>query len=133
MISVDFNYLSNRIVGNGYSLNAIPTAGIPLSVFMSLNGIRCVNLLKMNIEGSEIQALEGLRDQLKHVRNLVISCHDFKAAEKQGESYRTFDRVSEILRSEGFNLTVRAADPRREVPYYIYGENANAARIGFNQ
>ncbi len=40
-------------------------------------GISSIDLLKMNIEGGEIGALEGFENRHSLVRNWVVSCHDF--------------------------------------------------------
>jgi len=81
-----------------------------------------IALLKMNIEGAEVDALGGATSSLARTRNVVISCHDFIADGGGPESTRTFPLVEALLRKRGFALTVRDDDPRPWVRCTIYGE-----------
>ena len=79
-----------------------------------------IDLLTMNIEGAERLAIRGMDRALRQTRNVVISCHDFLAAESGDESLRTKDLIVDTLRSAGFNVLTRD-DEREFVADYVYG------------
>ncbi len=84
-----------------------------------------IDLLKMNIEGAEVAALEGMRDSVSLVRHVAISCHDFVADRGGPAAMRTKARVIELLKERGFTL----AQSRAESPYpwvrdYVYARGA---------
>lgn len=56
-----------------------------------------VSWVKMNIEGSEYEALLGANRLLKSHSSWVISCHDFL-----GPGTETLQRVSRLLKSNGY-------------------------------
>lgn len=91
-------------------------------------GVDRVDLLKMNIEGAELAVLEGSRDALASVRNLVVSCHDFKAAGPDDDWMRTFAPVCDLLTGAGYTITTRPDDPRPWIPYYVYATRGPAGR-----
>jgi len=69
-----------------------------------------VDFLKMNIEGAERLAIEGMSTSLRRLRYLCISCHDFKADQGHGEFYRTKRVIESFLRGHGFSIMHRRAD-----------------------
>ena len=81
-----------------------------------------VDLIKMNIEGAETNALRGMTHLLNSTSNLVVSCHDFKYNRGEGDEYRTYEQVYQILKESNYRLSSRDQDSRPEVPYYIYAK-----------
>jgi FkbM family methyltransferase len=79
-----------------------------------------VDLLKMNIEGVEHTVLKAARDVLPRIRNLVVSCHDFKTDRNGGDWQRTHDDVRSLLIECGYRLLPSRRDPRPWIPYYVY-------------
>jgi len=67
------------------------------NVLHSLN-IGKVDFLKMDIEGAEIEALEGASETLKKLPKIVVASYHVRDGEK------TVRRVAEILASCGFRL-----------------------------
>jgi len=59
-----------------------------------------VDILKLNVEGAEIEALEGAKRTLKTVREVLIAAHHIRNGEY------TAKRVMDILRSEGFHAKI---------------------------
>ena len=96
-------------------------SGYPLDVLLRAHGVNQVDLLKMNIEGAEVDALLGAEAVLGATRHVVISCHDFIADSGGPERMRTYARVQEILENHGFALTLREEDPRPWVRYAVHG------------
>lgn len=58
-----------------------------------------IDLLKLNIEGHELQALQGMGDYLTLTKNLVVSCHDFL-----GKEMRTRTKVESLLSENNFSV-----------------------------
>lgn len=85
--------------------------GITLDALCEEHGIKDIALLKMNIEGAEAPALQGMSRCLQNTRNVVIACHDFRADAGEGELYRTRDKVCAELASFGFELLPNSFNP----------------------
>jgi len=82
-----------------------------------------VDLLKMNIEGAERLAIEGLAGVIEKTRYVCICCHDFLAAQGASEEMRTKSTIVEFLRSKGFETFARELDSRPDVRDCVYGSN----------
>ena len=63
-----------------------------------------IDLLKINIEGAERGALEAGVATLTKARQVVVSCHDFKADRTGDDWFRTRRWVEETLEQAGFAL-----------------------------
>ena len=83
--------------------NPIKINGISLDDFLKKSNIKYIDLLKMNIEGAEIDVMQNINDFSK-IKRFVISCHDFRANNGEGEFFRTKDRVIAILKENGFTI-----------------------------
>lgn len=70
---------------------------VPVLALDDLEVCGNVDLLKIDVEGSEVQVLEGGVGLLPHVERVVIECHLY-----HGETDRT-ERMMELLRVSGFN------------------------------
>ncbi len=66
-----------------------------LDSIINSRNITKIDLLHMNIEGAEIEALEGAADALKITKNCIISTHTT-------EKGSTMQRAKEILEENGF-------------------------------
>ncbi|WP_152179203.1 FkbM family methyltransferase [Nostocoides sp. F2B08] len=78
-------------------------------------GITSVNWLKMNIEGAEKEAIQGMERMAPNVKNMTISCHDFLGTD-WGRSKMV---VTKWLKDHGFE--VRTHGPGLEAEKdYIY-------------
>lgn len=94
-----FSYASSGLQEEGY----IEVPVLSWKAFIDRYAIEKIDLLKMNIEGAEAMLLDEVED-ITTVRRVIISCHDFRADEGDGESFRTKARVLEILKDAGFHI-----------------------------
>ncbi|HEX6351464.1 hypothetical protein [Actinophytocola sp.] len=80
-----------------------------------------IDLLKVNIGGGELGVLAAAPAVLARVRNIVVSCHDFRADEGGSTWLRTSAAVGDLLCEAGFTVMQRPADPRPRIYYCVYG------------
>ena len=99
----------------------LAVAGLTLIDVMELVRVDRIDLLKVDIDGCELQALRAATNALTSVRNIVVSCHDFRADTEGGHWQRTYEPVSDLLHEAGFNVRSRPTDARPAVRYYAYG------------
>lgn len=98
---------------SGYTFRGTPTAtshtvqGKTLAQLLNGFVVGRIDLLKMNIEGAEREALYGSVEVLEQVRHAVIACHDFKSNRGESPAFRTVEPVCELLRSCGFEFWVK--------------------------
>lgn len=102
-IENDHAYLANR-VGTIAGIS-VPATTID-AIHRELNLGR-VQFLKMNIEGSERQAILGMAETLKQTEILCISCHDFLAQSAGDDRLRTKAIVKDFLSRSGFEVVKR--------------------------
>lgn len=131
-ISNEANYLANGIVGGK---SGIKVATRTLDHILDGIGVMHSDLVKMNIEGAETRALYGMKQILRTLPHIVVSCHDFIADNHGGDAVlRTYDEVNEILKNAGYTLRERREDSCNGqdyyilagLGYYVYGEKSNA-------
>lgn len=120
VISNEENYLGNRI-SNGPEGNRVKARTLD-NVLKEL-GVSKPDLIKINIEGAEIETLQGMHQTLTETKRMVVSCHDFVAKNPEGDpSMRTFEGVKQILRNAGYSILERGDDPDEEIKYVVYGK-----------
>ncbi len=104
----------NRIVA-GRTKGSLQAAGISLDELLEREGVRQIDFLKMNIEGAEAMAVRGMDQTLRITRALCISCHDFRAADGEGEFFRTKQLIQESVKCAGFQIVSRESDDRPDI------------------
>lgn len=57
----------------------------------------------MNIEGAEKDIIQNITD-FSIVKRFIISCHDFRAENGEGDFYRSRDVVTKTLKKNGFTI-----------------------------
>lgn len=107
-------HLQNRVVSDG----AIRVPARRIDTIAAELGIDRIDLLKMNIEGAERDAVRGLGALVERTHNVVISCHDFLSDE-----LRTKEEVRAFLVEHGFEVTSRDDAPEPWTRDYLYGVN----------
>jgi len=105
-------YLSNR--SGAVEGISVPAATID-AIYQQL-GLGKVDFLKMNIEGAERFAIQGIAETLKHTEVLCVSCHDFLAEACGDEGLRTKSVVQQFLQKSGFKVVAREGS---DLPRYI--------------
>jgi FkbM family methyltransferase len=102
--------------------NSIKVEGGTLdSVCLKLN-INKINFLKMNIEGAELEAINGMVESIKLVEKICICCHDFRTQRGEDEKFKTRKAVIEFLEKNQFYIFTRSNDNRDYVRDHIFGE-----------
>lgn len=84
-------------------------------------GVTEIAFLKMNIEGAERYALQGMGATMPGIRQICVACHDFRAEQGHGAEFRTRAFVEGFLLRNGFALVSRADDPRDYVRDHVFG------------
>jgi len=123
----DGSSASNRVVSDGSGLTV---RSVTIDHLREEHDLHRIDLLKMNIEGSERQAIAGMEASHDLVRHAVISCHDFRADRTGDEFFRTSHVVEPRLASWGFTVSRRIDDPRPWIRDYRYAERPQEPDIG---
>ncbi|MGA8152223.1 MAG: FkbM family methyltransferase [Terriglobales bacterium] len=106
------DYLGNRSgTASGFSVPATT-----IDAICGQLGIIDVHFLKMNIEGAERLAIQGMAETLQHTEVLCVSCHDFLAEKAEDDGLRTKSMVQQFLQQYGFKIVARE-DPG--LPPYV--------------
>jgi FkbM family methyltransferase len=113
------NHVANGLTTD--SVRGVAVTGETLPAIMRCVAVDQIDLLKMNIEGTELAALRAAAGCLHAVRHIAVSCHDFKADRHGGDWQRTYAPVTQLLRAAGFSIRTRPADGRPWIRYYVYG------------
>lgn len=108
-ISDTSNHMRNAVGADG-----IVVPGRRLDGLAAELGIDHVDLLKMNIEGAERDALEGMGALLERTRHVCISCHDFLGVPTKAA-------VLSVLTKHGFDVHTRDDAPDPWTRDYVYG------------
>lgn len=69
--------------------------------FIRINNITKINFLKINIEGAEIEMIQGMENSIKIIDNIAISCHDFLFKNERNIK----KNIVQFLRNHNFDIT----------------------------
>lgn len=108
-------------VGDGRTTDGIQVPAERLDDICDRERVTKVALIKMNIEGAERYALQGMERTLKVTRVICVACHDFRADRGDGEQFRTRVFTETFLRERGFQLDRRPDDNRDYVRDHVIG------------
>ena len=109
-IESDDDWMKSTLCFDSPEGGSVPVRGTTLDEICETEGISHINFLKINIEGAEVLALQGLRRAAPMIENLCVACHDFRADSGDGEMYRTREKVLLLLRDLGFSPVLREGD-----------------------
>jgi hypothetical protein len=90
-----------------------------------------IDLLKINIEGAERSALEAGVSTLTKARQVVVSCHDFKADRTGDDWFRTRRWVEETLEEAGFALAPPIATTPPWLRDTVHGSRPAPRAMGY--
>ena len=106
--------------GNAVGGGRVGVRARPVDEMLAPLNLARIDLIKMNVEGAELQALEGMPDALSRAAAIVVSCHDFLATTPE-DSRRTKARVIPFLEARGFTVTQKPDAPYAFARDYVYG------------
>jgi FkbM family methyltransferase len=118
----DADGLSNTVLETSLANPRVAVPGRRLDRIAEELGIEHIDLVKMNIEGAERDALKGMEQIIHRTRSVCISCHDFMAERGGPETMRTRAFVIDFLQERGFSVTSREAGDE-VARSYVYGMN----------
>ena len=104
--------------------HTIAVSAITLNSLIETQGIDRIALLKMNIEGAEAMAINGIAKHIDLVDHVAIACHDFI-----GDGFLTRQVVRDFLQRHGFEVIERRNDPRPYVRDHIHGIRKNNSKL----
>ncbi|MBH8558010.1 FkbM family methyltransferase [Hymenobacter negativus] len=107
--------LNSQSAGTAYEV-----PGLPFEDFCAAEGIRRIDLLKINIEGAErFFSTVFARPELD-IPNVAIACHDFRFEEEGNEFFRTKQLVIDYLQANGYD-TWSQETGTRYIDDWVYG------------
>lgn len=96
-----------------------PIEGFSLDDLCRREGVDRIDFLKVNIEGAEALAIQGMQKMIQRTGAVCIACHEV-SAEGGGMSH-TRNAVIAFLREAGFDIVTRDDDPRSFVRDHVHG------------
>jgi FkbM family methyltransferase len=115
------NSLGNSIVqvskGNTFTIPAET-----FDDFVERNAIQYIDFLKMNVEGAEQLIVKGMIKNLKRIKHLAISCHDFRFRQGESEFFKTKQVIIGFLTHNNFKISTQNSSVSM-VDDYVYGSN----------
>lgn len=105
-----YSYAAVGKISEGY----VEVPAMKWSYFLRRYKIDKIDLFKMNIEGAEKDIIQSIND-FSFIKRFIISCHDFRANNGDGEFFRTKEVVVATLKENGyiikpFNYGISYAD-----------------------
>ena len=94
-----YSYAAVGGIADGYV--EVPTMKWP--EFVERYKIDRIDLFKMNIEGAEKEIVQSIED-FSIIKRFIISCHDFRADNGDGEWFRTKEVVTAALIKNGYKI-----------------------------
>jgi FkbM family methyltransferase len=117
----------SNVIGDAASSRGVSVRSTTVDHLRATMGIETVDFLKVNIEGAEVGALDGMTETLAHARHICIACHDFRADRGEGDHFRTRAPVTERLRARGYEIHRREDDQRDYVRDHIHARRSKPA------
>jgi len=102
-------HIGNAIVP-GAGDGPIQVRGRSLDDVCAELGVGHIGVIRMNIEGAEKFAIQGMKDVLARIAHVEIECHDFKADRTGDEFFRTKSLITEFLLDRGFEIVPMPVD-----------------------
>jgi len=119
-ISTEEDHESNTIATGQRNPNTQAVQGLRLDDYCAEHGVERIDFLKINIEGAETAALQGIAGCIDRVSCICVCCHDFLWQQTGQEHYKTLAQVRDVLESYGFEVTQRSDDSRPHVHDHLW-------------
>jgi len=120
----DKAYLRNTISKTKEpSTNGVQVRTVTLDHYIKRNKIERIDFLKVNIEGAEQLMIKGMAGGVGIIKNIAVSCHDFRWAAGESEFYKTRDIILAFLKDNGFRVIERQTGDVI-LDSYLYGEKS---------
>jgi len=110
-------HVESRVVFSGGRDSAVDS--LTIDSVVEQYGLSTIDFVKMNIEGFERYAIEGMRHSIDKVRHVSIACHDFLAERNQDPSLKTLALVRAFLEDNHFRCRLRPDDTRPWIAHTI--------------
>ncbi|GAB2563212.1 amino acid adenylation domain-containing protein [Spirosoma areae] len=106
---------SSEIIKNRFESEKISCQAITLSYFMKKHTIECIDLLKIDVQKSELDILNGIQKyDWPKIKQIVVEVHDQKGR---------LDKINTLLKEKHFKTTIIQDDIHQEtVIHFIYGK-----------
>jgi FkbM family methyltransferase len=103
--------------------NGVEVTGTTLDLLTDKLGISEIAFIKMNIEGAEKYAVEGMVKCIRKARFVSISTHDFIAESNGRDDLRTKQIILEFFQRNGYTIFMSHWDPRGWIRDTVHGAN----------
>lgn len=98
--------LANR-VSKEKNANSFKVESITIEQLVDQFKISQIDFMKVNIEGAEQLLIKGIGNAIDKIRNIAISCHDFRYMNEGIEFFQTKKLIIEYLQDANFACTTR--------------------------
>ncbi|GAB6037597.1 hypothetical protein JCM15519_21560 [Fundidesulfovibrio butyratiphilus] len=112
------NHVESRVAFHGSTKTAVES--LTIDSVVQRYQLDSIDFLKMNIEGFERYAIEGMRQSISKVRHVSIACHDFLSQNDQDSHLKTLSLVQSFLQDNQFHIIHRPDDPRPWIAHTLY-------------
>ena len=132
-IEDDPHHISNSLstAANGATGFHIP--GRSLDELVEEQGLESIAFLKMNIEGAERLAIQGMANTIRRTAVVAIACHDFKADRTGNEFFRTKQEITDYLLERGFEIVELPADNPWDADHvHAYNPRLQSGHVNLN-
>jgi FkbM family methyltransferase len=120
------NSLANSILPLDKKIGAFHVNSTTLDVFIQQQGLTKIDFVKMNVEGAEQLIIKGMDQVMPIIKNLAISCHDFRYNNGESEFFKTKEIVTRFLGKH--NFVVKTQNTKiNMVDDYVYAINPKYA------
>jgi FkbM family methyltransferase len=120
------NSLANSILPLEKKVGAFHVNSTTLDAFVKQEGLVNIDLVKMNVGGAEQLIINGMDQVMPLIKNLAISCHDFRYNNGESEFFKTKEIVTRFLSKH--NFVVKTQNTKiNMVDDYVYAVNPKYA------
>jgi FkbM family methyltransferase len=121
-------HLANSVGLEPSTRHVLRVEGRSLDEICREQRVERVDFLKMNIEGAERLAIQGMSETIGRTAYVCIACHDFLSSGSGSDMVPTREAVVAFLRRNGFRIVTRPDDPRPYVRDHVHAVRERSAR-----